>query len=363
MYGTRKRLDREHRVQPTQSGVPLIDVWGVETDWSSPDDKLPGSQLFFDPASQASDEFKLHGSNSDFEYEITGRVRSAERAILGECSDFPPAAVVFNGDIYLGWIGQGNLQLNVMNLRTFKKSVFTETGIGGLGLASFRGRLYVAWTDAADNTLKLMYSQDAAGGWTGVGLPWADSFTAPALASNSDGTRLCIAWTGTDDEKHLNVMFSGDGESFDPPVMLDETSGSAPFLCNQKPAKGTVEQGVIMSWSGTDFRINMMAVFNGGSVGQKQTLDELTDAAPAWMPFRVTPSNPVTWLAWRGVEGDGQLNLASSIWVGSIDTKEYTGETSIGGSCLVNFNDQCLYMFWTATDDEHHLNYKVVRSA
>ena len=362
-YGTRKRFDREFRVQPMPSGVPLIHIWGVETDmWPNPDDRLPQAQLIFDPSTASSELHKVHGSNSDFEYEVTVRIRSAERAILDECSDFAPSAIVFNGEIYVAWLGRGNDQVNLLNLKTNKKVTLTDTGVGGVGLAAFRGRLYLAWTGTdQDNTLNLIYSANGVDGWQRVTLPWANSFVAPAIASNDDESRLCIAWTGTDEGRHLNAMFSSDGNSFGPVMTVEETSNSGLYLTNNKPSPSSTVMGVMMSWAGTDSRVNTVAVFDGGTTGPKTTVNELTDAPPALLTF-LTPNQPAAWYAWRGVEGEGQINIARSIFVGSLDQKRMIGEQSIAGPCLLNLNGQCLYAFWTGTDDQRHLNYKVVES-
>jgi hypothetical protein len=61
------------------------------------------------------------------------------------------------------------------------------------------------------------------------------SVRAPALAVMG-GQRLALAWTGTDNPSHLNVMTSTDGRSFGGKVILGETSIDGPGLAvRQRP--------------------------------------------------------------------------------------------------------------------------------
>src|SRR5258708_37776767 len=69
---------------------------------------------------------------------------------------------------------------------------------------------------------------------------------APALANvNPNTDPLAIAWTGTDQTQHLNVIYSSDGSIFSGKVTLNETSIDDPGL-----AFGN-GNGFI-AWTGTD---------------------------------------------------------------------------------------------------------------
>src|SRR5260370_17395712 len=69
---------------------------------------------------------------------------------------------------------------------------------------------------------------------------------APELANvNPNTDPLAIAWTGTDQTHHLNVIYSSDGSIFSGKVTLNETSIDGPGL-----AFGN-GNGFI-AWTGTD---------------------------------------------------------------------------------------------------------------
>jgi len=72
------------------------------------------------------------------------------------------------------------------------------------------------------------------------------SVTGPAILSH--GGRLWVAWTGTD--RHLNLMSSPDGVTFDYKVVLDERSSG-------QPALGEHNGRLVIAWTGGGNKLNL----------------------------------------------------------------------------------------------------------
>ena len=94
---------------------------------------------------------------------------------------------------------------------------------------------------------------------------------APALAISGD--RLYLAWTGSDSV--LNLLAAEDPAQV--PLTLRERSGNSPSLA--APADG----GLVLSWTGTDRRVNPLPAGQGpylppGAV--KTTLEQARSADP-----------------------------------------------------------------------------------
>src|SRR5579859_7082710 len=99
---------------------------------------------------------------------LTARgLRVGRMAVLGELSDRSPALATFNGRLFIAWKGNGNFHLNVMSSHdgvTFDhatKITFDEFTPVGPALAAFDGRLFLAWTGTDEFALlNVMSSAD-----------------------------------------------------------------------------------------------------------------------------------------------------------------------------------------------------------
>jgi hypothetical protein len=77
------------------------------------------------------------------------------KVMLGETSDNAPGLAVPNGRLWLAWIGVDNHQLNVVGVTTMPdrsfgidpalKQTMGESSDFAPALASFNGRLWIAW--------------------------------------------------------------------------------------------------------------------------------------------------------------------------------------------------------------------------
>jgi hypothetical protein len=177
----------------------------------------------------------------------------------GKVAPFPPALAGSGARLWLAW-RNGISSLKVCDAEhphhpgpvTFEARIagslsLTATGTGGLT---------AAWT-GADRHRRLYYlltmTEDPSGGSLRMGastrLDVAGSRSTPALCSHQG--LLILAWTGTDGRINLLTM-AADGPG--PPVRLEETrSSGAPALCSH--------QGLlILAWTGTDLHINLASV-------------------------------------------------------------------------------------------------------
>jgi hypothetical protein len=205
-------------------------------------------------------------------------LRPSEKGTFRESSSNSPALAVRPGNpgepddpgnLFLGWKGSGNPDLSVANVYATKK-----LGIDGVerlegkvipgdkseeapALAFHDGRLFMAWKDASNDTLNLMFSDDNGATFHGKKtFLEATSHKAPALASHAGS--LFLAWTGRGEGK-LNVAkvtlvgntAGGFGiEGFEPWVPLGDTSDQAPAL-----ELGTVPAGMGVNKSADPFQI------------------------------------------------------------------------------------------------------------
>lgn len=143
------------------------------------------------------------------------------KIVLGDTSEQSPAIATHNGRLFLAWKGTGNNNLNLMfsdpNGTSFPgKMTFADTSPFAPAIASHNGRLFFAWTGIGEgklNVAKVTLFGNTAGGFGIEGLEGkvvlADtSERAPALASYNG--RLFLAWKGAGND-NLNLLLSHDG--------------------------------------------------------------------------------------------------------------------------------------------------------
>lgn len=139
------------------------------------------------------------------------------------------------------------------------------------------------------------------------------SIDGPALSSmldNFEGIHFntAIGWTGTDAQHHLNLLWSTDDPAnglvhFANKVILHETSFARPAVQVTSGGLGFT----VVAWTGTDTEhtLNVMEVYNNGTVVKKLTLwGETSIAAPALIAWK----NGFA-LSWTGTDANHSLNL------------------------------------------------------
>jgi hypothetical protein len=146
---------------------------------------------------------------------------------LREDSAFGPALTVFNDELYLAWVGvDPQRQLNIISspdgTNFHNKQILGQSSIGSPALEVARTDsspfgdpgeplLLLAWTDPTGH-LRIGGSTDGQTFQFGGPIGNEFSFTGPALLVEeflqSHDTAVHIAWTGTDQGHHLNIMTS-----------------------------------------------------------------------------------------------------------------------------------------------------------
>ena len=205
--------------------------------------------------------------------------------VLGELSDRSPALATFNGRLFIAWKGNGNFHLNVMSSHdgvTFDhatKITFDEFTPVGPALAAFDGRLFLAWTGTDELALLNVMSSADGVTWGNKVTLREDSRYGPALCAFQ--RRLYMSWTGTDELSLVNVISSADGIAWGNKVTLREDSIATPALVSiHDPGVGApVDLDILyLSWTGTDNpnHLNLLSSTDGVTFKDKMILNPTT---------------------------------------------------------------------------------------
>ena len=126
------------------------------------------------------------------------------------------------------------------------------------------------------------------------------SIDGPAF--DSDGNEIVLAWTGTDPAHHLNVETSTDGLHYRNKLILNETSLFRPDVVVTPTQAGFV---VALAWTGTDANHSLNVLFDVYSSSPKKlTLhNENSFTSPALL------FGPSFSLAWTGTDANHSLNV------------------------------------------------------
>jgi hypothetical protein len=129
------------------------------------------------------------------------------------------------------------------------------------------------------------------------------SITAPAFYSyvNQPTAGTVIAWTGTDPAHRLNVMTSSDGLRYGHKLILGETSTHRPAVARMSQAAGGA---VVLAWTGTDANHSLNVVFDVYGSRQKLILGDNSFTSPA-----ITTFNGNLLLSWTGTDVNHSLNV------------------------------------------------------
>jgi hypothetical protein len=218
----------------------------------------------------------------------------------------------------------------------------------------------IAWTGTDELHHVNLLSGVPGQGYTKVTLHEI-SFTAPALAIN--GGTVYLSWAGTDPNHSINVvpvLWRG-GLSVGTKVTLPQFSSiSRPNLAFDPNANQ-----LLLSYTSPSGRINFATSPDGihWSVPSTSPLLEWSDVSPTMMSFAAN-NMPRYFVAWRGVDGAHSLNVQYTEsfprWPLD-DSKATLHEACFGGPTLgfVGTSRQVL-VAWTGLDAAHHLNMAVI---
>ena len=129
------------------------------------------------------------------------------------------------------------------------------------------------------------------------------SINAPGFFSyvNQPYVGTVISWAGTDSAHHLNVMTSADGLHYGSKITLGETSIRRPAVTEMSKAAGGA---VILAWTGTDANRSLNVLFDVYGSRQKLTLADNSFTSPSLAIF-----NGNLLLAWTGTDASHSLNV------------------------------------------------------
>jgi hypothetical protein len=235
------------------------------------------------------------------------------------------------------------------------KVTINETSIAGPGLAFSLGNGFIAWT-GADETHHVNVGRSpnptTFAGLNKVTLNETSPY-GPALAFGNN--QLFLAWTGTDEKHSLNVISSSDGITFSNKVTLGETSGDGPSLL--------FIDKLYLLWSGTDenHSLNIMQSADGIHFTNKITLSDSSD----FHPGLVLAISGSFYLAWTGRDAAHSLNTLHTPEFSTSPTnlqfKQTYSESSIAGVGVAPLEAAHeLFVAWTGSDSEHHLNVAII---
>jgi hypothetical protein len=171
--------------------------------------------------------------------------------------------------------------------------------------------------------------------------------TIGSVASAYHKGRLLVAWTGTD--CRLNLISSNDGMNFVNKVIIEEHSYFGPALASHGGA-------LILAWTGTDRRLNVRAGDGDGRfIKKKVVLEETSAGTPALCSHK---GNIV--LGWAGTDANNRLNLLLSKDATVFRNKVTLDESSrmrhssqfLPGECSLAMTSDGAksYIAWSGTD-------------
>ena len=212
------------------------------------------------------------------------------------------------------------------------------------------GNITVAWTGTdANHSLNVLW--DVYGSHPIKLTLWNEnSFTAPAILQQ--GSNLLLAWTGTDANHSLNVLpitLTGTGLVPGRKTILSQFSSNAgPHLSDREGS------GVVLSWTSRTLQPILATAADGAHFSIAARLAETSAFAPHSTNFP-DAGFPLDVIAWTGTDTAHHVNLQFTFGFPEISgPKNVLDETALGGPALAFINGGQLA--WTGTDAAHHLN-------
>jgi hypothetical protein len=161
-----------------------------------------------------------------------------------------------------------------------------------------------------------------------------------------------MAWTGTDLNHSLNVTYSLDGfNNTQQRVTLDENSATRPaVLLYRNTSIGTLAPNlIVLAWTGTDQNHSLNVMFDVFGARQMITLGDNSHFPPSLAFFKGQ-----VWLAWTGTDPQHSLNVmamgADGLKPGhkTILSRQGAGFSSrISPSLRADMRDNLLLLTWT----------------
>lgn len=222
-------------------------------------------------------------------------VRAASRYRIGAgLFGSGPALGVFQGQLRTAWLVNGDqIQIDGQLLEDFRST-------DPPALAQYGDRLYLAYRDANDSSVRIASSTDGATFSSPIALEGARTSHAPALAVHNDW--LWAVWKGWGplggNRLYVSVFVSG---SWTPVRNVSE------FMSDGAPALASFRDGLFLAWQELDSDAIMIAKHTPrGWDTSPERLPVGTSTAPA-----LTALNDRLVCAWRGADPDPHIYMSS----------------------------------------------------
>ncbi len=283
-----------------------------------------------------------------------------DKITLPETSiDGPALASVPTGganESALAWTGSDplhhlNVETSSDGLHFGHKLILHETSSWrpDVTIASVGGPVSVAWTGVDPNhSLNVLY--DVYGSPKKLTLRTESSFTAPALLEGPGP--LWLAWIGIDPNHSLNILsitVTASGLVPGTKTILSQNSSNAgPHL---RRGSATV---IDLDWTSRTRQLRLAAATHTSGLQPGVGLPETSAAAPDTFTIgSFIGAGEKLWLGWTGTDPEHHLNLA---WTTAQfpGVKTILADTALGGPALSYQNGN--QIAWTGTDPAHHLN-------
>ncbi|HUY79134.1 MAG TPA: hypothetical protein VMV29_20370 [Ktedonobacterales bacterium] len=285
---------------------------------------------------------------------ITDKVILPETSIDGPALD--SVATGGTNESVIAWTGTDalnhlNVETSADGLHFGHKLILDDTSAfrPDVAIGALNAPISVAWTGTDPNhSLNVLY--DVYGSPEKLTLWNENSFTAPALL-NGPGS-LWLAWAGTDPNHSLNILpiaASSSGLVAGTKVILSQdSSDAAPHL---RRGSATV---IDLDWASSGLQLTLAGATTPQGLQPGTGLPETSASAPdTFVLGSFIGAGGKIWVGWTGTDLNHHLNLewADGVFPG---TKTILAETALGGPAL-SYNGGYL-VAWTGADVAHHLN-------
>jgi hypothetical protein len=294
-----------------------------------------------------------HASRPKIDHREVRRAPSPVGKVVGQDS---PAIAGFNGKLYRATTDEEFSYVEIIRIQSSSNGGATWDDVGkvrahtnsGAALATFDGRLYLAWTGyESPHLINIESSSNGVDFGNKVTLA-EGAYGFPALAAS--GGRLYVAWTGLDKDHHLNLASSSDGVNWSQRVTLPETSDAGPGLSD------TNSGGLEIAWAGRgkNAYINVASSSDGVNFSHAVTLPETTQRETSF-GYAVGPAladlGARLYIAWAGT--DDRLNTEWSSDGVTFGAKHIYSEIAGEGAGpeLASLNGK-MYMTWFAYNNK-----------
>jgi len=233
--------------------------------------------------------------------------------VLNSISPQAPSMASLNGNLYVGFVGKDNDQINIVvstdggaSFPVGYKHISSETSPYTPALAANAGLLMVAWKGDGNDQLNVAQCTLSGPAVTAIVSKQVLGDTSPLGPSLvSIGSTLYLGWR-SDGSDTLNIMYSTDnGATFGNKYVSGETSSDAPMLA-------AYNSDLFISWKGDgndNLNVSLVGIVNG-TINGFSTPDYRNEIA---IPnFAVTPGDQVTGSAqYTANKAAGQVSFSN----------------------------------------------------